>query len=338
MERRQLHQPDYVSNQSIEIELTSEQIEKYTRLVSFALEGKAYPYQSGYHVRAAALSINGEMHAGGNKEYGLSDAFIHGETAAISGLRDITASPIEAVAWYLKKDKPGPISESYARPCGNCRDVMLRYCDPSMALLTGNSEGIVFTRLSDFLHDDFDKIDTLNIDKLAVEIALGAVDSAVNIYLPEDLKRGVYGAALVSEDGATWMGSHYTNVGYDSITPVLSAVINWRNSYPLGTVSEKHLKLSKLVLASYGNMPKPFYRDRQAILELDEILRRYTGSKTPLPVEIVDASRITNGTVFVSSACSTDVEKWLPHPFTPGAFRMDDVMEAQLAQLVGSEL
>ena len=157
--------------------------------------------------------------------------------------------------------------------------------------------------------------------------ALKAQELAIDVYLTEELKGKVYGAAIVAEDGTIWKGSQYSNCGYDAVTPVLSAVTNWRNSYPRGLVSEKHMQLSRLVIAGGPRMGTPLYRDRQAILELDEILRMFKGSNSPLRVEIVKVGSNVE-------AYETNVEEWLPHPFSPGAFRMDDVTRAQLDKLI----
>jgi len=307
--------------------LSESEKEMYTHLVLRAKEAKAYPHQSGYFVQTAGLAEDGTEYVGGNKEYGFSDAFVHGETAVISGMKDITDSPIKAIAWYRKEGEL-VTHESFGRPCGNCRDVMNAYCTPDLVLLNGNETGIVFTQLKDFLFEDFGLIDSSRIDGRGIEEALSAADAGIDTYLPETTKLGMYGAALVAEDGTVWSGTHYSNAGYDSVTPVMSAVLHWMNDYPKRRVSERHLKLSKLVVAGGWKMVSPLYRDRQAILELDEILRRYNGNDEPLRVEIVRFDDKVK--VFV-----TDTDEWLPHPFSPGAFRMDDVMEAQLVKLIG---
>jgi cytidine deaminase len=312
--------------------LTESQVKKYIRLTLIAKEAKAYPSQSGYFVRTSGLAVDGAVYRGGNKEHGFNDAFVHGETAVISGLRDITSSPIEAIAWYepLRDGKKiGPTD--FGRPCGNCLDVMMAYCSPNLVLLNGNETGIVYTRLTDFLFEDFHPTETGILCTGAIEKALAAADQAVDIYLPEGLRQKVYGAALVSDDGTMWSGIQYTNAGYDAVSPIMSAVLHWCNDYPGGTVSERHLNLRKLVVAGRREIPHPLYRDRQVILELDEILRRFRGDSKPLEVELV---QVNNNTVM---AGRSDVEEWLPHPFTPGAFRMDDVMLAELAKLIGVE-
>lgn len=307
--------------------LSESERDLYTRLVLRAKEARAYPHQSGYFVRTAGLAEDGTEYLGGNKEYGFNDAFVHGETAVISGMRDITDGSMKAIAWYRKEGEL-VTPESFGRPCGNCRDVMNSYCPPSLVLLNGNETGMVFTHLDDFLFEAFRPVEINKVSEIGAVNALAAMEAAVDIYLSEEMKRKMYGAALVAEDGTVWRGSHYTNVGYDSVTPVMAAVINWRNSYPTGSVSEKHLNLSRLVIAGSGEMNSPFYRDRQAILELDEVLRRFRGDNTPLKVEIVKLGKL-------AEAYETNVDEWLPYPFSPDAFRMEDVMQAQLEKLIG---
>lgn len=307
--------------------LTPREIKKFSSLVHLAKEAKAYPSQSGYKVRSAALTVDGTVHSGGNKEYGWSDAFVHGETAAASGLRDKTESPIEAIAWYFEsKDEKKPVSEEFARPCGNCRDILLEYAGPELVLLTGNQKGIVYTKLKDFLFENFRRTDSSKIGASFIDRALSAARAGNDVYLPDRMKPEMYGAALVAENGWIWPGSHYANVSYDPVTPVMNAINSWYSSYPKGTIDENRLRLSKLLVVGEKQIPHVFYRDRQAILENDEILRKFTKSSTPLKVEILQVG---------GEAYETNVEEWLPHPFSPGAFRMDDVMMAQLGKLIG---
>lgn len=306
--------------------LSPENIERYWRLMLRAKEAKAYPNQSGFYVKTAGFAMDGTEYLGGNKEYAFSDAFIHGETAVVSGLRDLTTSPIEAICWY-KKEGEVVTPESFGCPCGNCRDVLRLYCDLNTVLINGNETGVVYAQLKDYLFESFRKESLSKVHKKGVVEALKAQELAIDVYLTEELKGKVYGAAIVAEDGTIWKGSQYSNCGYDAVTPVLSAVMNWRNSYPRGSVSEKHLHLSRLVIAGGPGMDTPLYRDRQAILELDEILRMFKGSSSPLRVEIVKVGKNVE-------ACETNVDEWLPHPFSPGAFRMDDVTRAQLDKLI----
>jgi len=242
----------------------------------------------------------------------------------VSGLKDILNNDrIEAIAWYREKETG---LGDFGRPCGNCRDILKQYCDPNLILLNGNENAVVYTRLKDFLFEDFRKIDASKIGTRFVNAGLSAMQGGNDVYLPDKMKSEVYGAVLIAENGWAWPGSHYTNVGYDSVTPVVSAIISWRNSYPKGTIEEDRLRLSRLLIVGEKQMPHVFYRDRQAILENDEVLRRFTKNSLPLKVQIVQVD---------GEAYETNVEEWLPHPFSPGAFRMDDVMQAQLENLTG---
>jgi hypothetical protein len=110
-------------------------------------------------------------------------------------------------------------------------------------------------------------------------------------------------------------------------------IIAWDSSYPYGGISRRHLELKKLVIVAETGIPDTFYRDRQAILEMDEILRRFTKNPQPLRVDLVHAVKDGRGNTTIFEAKRTNVEEWLPNPFSPGVFRMDDVMEKQLRKL-----
>ncbi len=312
--------------------LSPEKYNKYTNLVTLAKEARAYPDQSGFFVRTAGLAKDGTTYSGGNKEYAHSDAFIHGETAVLSGLGDITNSPVEAIAWYKNLvEGKNVTSKDFGRPCGNCRDILSHYCGPDLALLNGNETGIVHAQLKDYLFTDFHESDLTGVNFSAIARALNAADRGVDAYLPEHLKKEVYGATLVSSDGKHfWSGSLYSNAGYDAVTPVMSSIITWLNSDQVRSTSKESLNLSKLVIAGRGKLPNPFYRDRQAILEIDEILRRFNGDREPIQVEIIQ--KVSSDEINV---VKTDVAEWLPNPFSAGVFGMNNVLDAQLVKLIG---
>lgn len=325
------HQPDFPSHQHFS-EISAEKQRHYAALVQLAGTAKAYPSQSGYHVRTAALAEDGTTHVGGNKEDGLSDAFVHGETAVLSGLRDKTTSPIEALAWNFVEGKGSPAE--FGRPCGRCRDRMLEYCGPELVLLTGNDQNIVYTKLKDFLCTDFSPIEKDALKITEVNVALQACEHAVDVYLPPEKKRQMYGAVLVLSNGSFFPGVHYSNGGFDSISPGLSAVIHWRNSLLYSSSPKHSLHVEKLVIVGQHGIPQVLYRDRQAILEMDELLSQHNPDREPLPVELIHALRDGEGNPLVVQAATTNAKEWLPHPFTPGEFRQDDVLRAQLEKLI----
>lgn len=305
-----------------------EEIERFRTLILEAKEAKAYPSQSGFHVLAAALTEDGRVVTGGNKEYAFSDAFVHGETAVISHVMDECGDVgIKAIAFY----SAGEITQgSSACPCGNCRDVMRQYCSPDMVLLEGNEHHAVMSRFGDYLFEDYHAADPEKVGWVGVNGALRALGESITVYLPENLKRRVYGVALVAQNDQIWRGSLYTNAGYDAVTPALSAVQSWRNTLPL-IGRENHLRLDSIVVAGNEGIPDVLYRDRQALLELDEALMLHTGRKTPLPVFLIHMG--AQGELI--EAKGTDTKEWLPHPFSPVSFGMDDALKAQVMLFLG---
>lgn len=315
--------------------LTDEEIRRFSFLIHEASLARAYPDQSGFFVKTAGITEGGKLWTGGNKEFADSDTIAHGETAVVSGIRDMTNERIEAIAWYRDKET-GPLD--FGRPCGNCRDALLKFCDPELVLLNGNERTFVYTRLKDFLFEDFKEAEIPSrANGLYVDAGYIAREAGIDIYLPEEMKPRTYGAVLVAENGDFWRGSLYSNDGYDSITPVLGAVLNYQYNYPVGRIDRDKLSLRKLVVVGVGLMPHIYYRDRQALLGLDEALRRFTGKADPMEVEIINVAGDYWESGRVNKIYKTDSEEWLPHPFTAGAFRRDDIVLAKLGKLIGPE-
>lgn len=305
--------------------------EVYYRLLLAAKEAHSDPYQSGFHVLTAALTADGQIVTGGNKENSLSDAFAHGETAVISRTRDTYGDvPIKAIAIY--SDQEG----TSACPCGNCRDVMRMYCEPDMVLIEGNEHNGVISRFSDYLFDDFHPVESEELhDTRGLAEANRAIRQGVSVYLPPKLKEQIYGVSLVTKDGQVWPGSFYTNAGYDAIPPLLASIQTWRNMLPFSDRDkDKHLAIEKIVIASIDGTPDVLYRDRQAALELDEVLRQHDSERTnPLPIFLmnVDASGQ------IQTIHTTNTEEWLPHPFSPKSFGMEDALQAQVMLYLADE-
>jgi cytidine deaminase len=299
-------------------------------LVRQAREARANPTQSGYFVRTAAITEDGTLYTGGNKEDSLEEAFVHGEEAVVSGLYDRTDSPIKALAWYHNNEKgdhvttPGDIGS----PCGHCRDVMLDYCSPNMFILNGNETGVVYLRLRDYLFERYRELDNRELDRDSATAAARAIDHGVEGYLPDAMKKKMYGAVLVSEDGNMWPGAHFTNAAFDAAPPVFNALQYWRNYILSGKGTERDLHLTKLVIAGRGDsIPHVLYRDRQVMLEEDEVLRQYRGDNTPLEVQIIQLEG--QG----ATAYQTNVVEWLPFPFSPKAFGMEKNIDDEVRKL-----
>lgn len=292
--------------------LNDKEIEMCSKLISKAKTAFADPSQSGYFVQAAGVTENDDMVAGGNKENSSSDAFVHGETAVISHIRDIYGkTPIKAIGFY----KDGhDITEKDISPCGACRDVLVQQTSPDLLLMSGNQNKIVVLKLKDFIFDDFHRISSTDLDGVGLKEATIALYKGVDVYLPEYLKRKVYGVSIVDQNSNNFRGSLYTNSGYDAITPGLAAVQTWNNSEIDKT------NINKIVIVGRNALPSPYYRDRQALLELTEIT--YQNS---VRVELISLDNFDN----IQEVATTNTTEWLPRPFSAGNFGMHEAIRDQ---------
>lgn len=308
-----------------EAQLTNEEREIALHLLGIAETAIAEPYQSGFHVRAAIMNDKGDIDVGGNDEYAFSDAFVHGETSALAAsLAKHGRQPMKALAFYSLFSPPDLEKEPVGGSCGNCRDVFNEYGNPEMMIFEGDGKNwISVTRQRDYLFDDFQPMEPASISKEGLEEAVNGISIGVEEYLPEHLRKGVYGVALVGESGRVWKGSLDTNAGYDATTPLVAAKQVWRNAEP-------EAKLKKIVIAVGGeDIPKPLYRDRQAAMELDESLMLYTGRTQPLRVELL---QVDNSGQIVKASI-TNTREWMPIPFTAGSFGMTDAVQGSLRGL-----
>ncbi len=292
----------------------------YSDLLLAAKDARAFPPQSGFFVRAAGVTESGLVVTGGNIEYQLSDAFVHGETSVIAGAfsRAGKDDKLTAIGFYNRE-----FSENPPAPCGKCRDAIKEYCDPKLVLLAGTEKRMTATPFKEYLFDSFKSVDPEDLSPQGYDEARVALGQSLDAYLPERMRSRLYGAALVGESRGIFRGSFYTNAGYDASPPILNAVQVWRNT-------AGDLDFSKVVLGAYDRLPKPSYRDRQALLELDESLMLATGREKPLEVELVSFDRQTGD---VTGAAVTNSREWLPHPFSPAAFGMTRALERQIEVL-----
>ena len=265
------------------------------------------PYQSNYHVRAAAIDKFGQLVAtGGNREKTLSDA-IHGETAAISNFRaQFGETAIKAVCFYNESRDLTELAS--ASPCGPCRDTLLQEVNTSTFITIGNEDIISVSRLSDFLKDDFTPIMTIETDMESVTEANYARFMADYHYLPEDKYLDVYGVALADQNGNKWMGSLHTTSGYNEVSPGYAARIAWESTLRPG---DRRADMDRITIVSMGGLPQVEYRDRQVLLEFDEMLMKKYLRPTALRVDLVHIDE--GGPV---EAATTNTLEWLPRPFS----------------------
>jgi cytidine deaminase len=299
-------------------------------VISAAKRANADPYQSGYYVKAAGITTEGYVATGGNKENNLSDAWIHGETAVASGLIDRHGPDVEISAIGFYSENVNPDNLELGRPCGPCRDKLIQVTKAKklggrLILASGNENNIVAARLRDFMYEDFVPMPFDELRMASVKLARQALYRGMNQYLPPEMQNEVYGVALTDRMGHTWQGSLGTTAGYDSIPPGVAAVTTWEN-HPHST--HHRTDMNYITVVREGGIPDVTYRDRQKILELDEVLRLEDGRTEPLPVHLV---RLESGKVV--DAAITDTSEWLPYPFTPGEFGMHDVIQSRHDQL-----
>ncbi|MCR4616878.1 MAG: cytidine deaminase [Lachnospiraceae bacterium] len=104
---------------------------------AFAAAGNAYCKYSGYHVGAALLTVNGKIFKGCNIENSSYGATNCAERTAIfkavsEGERDFEAI---AIVGFIDGKEP----DSYAYPCGICRQVMSEFCDRDFEIIVAKS-------------------------------------------------------------------------------------------------------------------------------------------------------------------------------------------------------
>lgn len=307
-------------------ELTAGEKKKAADLLIRAAEAKAVPYQSNFFVLTGIAVAPGPwlsqgdtgVLTAGNYEYGLSNG-IHGEEAAVSRvLATYGRVPIEAIAFYDPDPAHSVNKDTDAAPCGACRDKLMPYCSPDMMFIQGGVGDMVsITHFRDYLFgvEQFEKVDPTRLDQIGWQEAAYALENGIGGFLPPEMKKNLYGAAIVAQDGTVWASGHYTNAGYDAVDPILGAIEAWRSSPKEG--------VRKLVLVGANGLPDPLYSGRQAILELWEGLNQRTGNRFPLPVEHIN---IDPQTGLVTGAALTNSAILLPHPFSAGTFDMQDAL------------
>ena len=298
--------------------LNNEEIEMCCELISRAKNAFSDPNQSGFQVRAAGVTEDGHFITGGNKENSHSDAFVHGETAVVSRIRDeYGKTPIRAIGFYKEGDD---ISQGDISPCGACRDVLIQQTSPDLILVSGNENKIVVNKLKNFLFENFHPIEPKNLDKIGINDAKIALNRGVDVYLPKDLKKKIYGVTIIDQNMEKFRGSLYTNAGYDAITPGLAAVQTWNNSS-----LKRRTDIEEIVFVSKENIPSPFYRDRAALSELADITSLFNGRETSIRVTLIQLDELFN----IKKAAITDTDEWLPLPFSARSFGMDEAIENQ---------
>ncbi len=273
-----------------------------------AATAKTNPYQSDFHIQAACMNENGQIATGGNREKTLSDA-LHGEVSALNhSFQRFGEKAIKIISFYKPTTDLDVLNTIV--PCGPCRDTLLQETNPDeLFMAAGNENIITVKKLRDYLKTDFQSIMTIETDLESVTDANQAIMMSDIDYLPEEMYEDVYGVCLVDKDGNRWIGGLETTAGYNEVSPGYAARIAWRNTIKPG---EKRPDLDRITVVQRHHLPTGIeYRDRQALLELDEMLMQKHGRTEPLRVDLVHID--DGGPV---EAAITTTQEWLPHPFS----------------------
>jgi cytidine deaminase len=318
-----MNAPELYSLRPAGFEMTPAEEAAIPKLLGAAALASAAPRQSGFAVKAAAINIRGDVVHAGNREYGLSRAYVHGEEAVVSKLfSEYPGVPLLGIGIYDEEESP---SRLLPCPCGNCRDVLLEEASPELLLVCGNERVAMAARLSEFLFESYAASDSAEILSSPVlsdgfDAALRANKRSMNASLPEQLLAKLYGVALIDRHGNIFSGSFDTTAAYDAITPGVAAIQSFRNR-PKGEDGGLSNLAAVVIVGQDVRSVSPVYRDRNAIADLDEVLQSTDSEFLPTPVYGITVDGAGNPL----AAFRTDTFEWLPHPFINGSIGLQEV-------------
>ncbi|MEK6857905.1 MAG: hypothetical protein AABX39_04940 [Nanoarchaeota archaeon] len=273
-----------------------------------ALESRATPLQSGYHVNTGAVTKRGNVVLGSNHEIAVTDTITHGEEAVIVAALEKYGKddPIQIIAFA------GLGGGTIGSPCGNCRDAIKQYTDlDNLVVINAPRDGgvAVVVQGKVFFKDTYEEIKGKEKAQIlysqARYQALKAEKSSYDIYLVESSPK-IYGAAVVCENGAVFRGSFRGNVAYHPDLPISAAISNFRD----GSDDPTRRNVSSIVVAATETVPDVMYKDRQDSLEFAEAIQALNSkSGIPLQIYLVHANE--------QKVFKTDTNEWLPFSFSP---------------------
>ena len=128
--------------------------EVYRRLMETAAEARAFSYSpySGYCVGAALLAEDGRIFTGCNVENAGFSATNCAERTAVFKAVSEGARRFTAIA--VVGGRRGEVS-SFCAPCGVCRQVLIEFCSPELAVLLGTPEAFEVHTLGELLPFSF---------------------------------------------------------------------------------------------------------------------------------------------------------------------------------------
>lgn len=298
-----------------ELDLKPAELEAIPRLLGAAALAATASRQSGFAVPAAVMNEAGEIASGGNREYGLAGAYVHGEEAALSALLSkYPETPLLGLGFYAEGATPEHL---FPCPCGNCRDVLREEAPGDLLLACGNETLAVVTRLDMYLSSVQESVGVQLLEEDAMLAhcfhgAYRALKRGSSMYLPHRLQNKSYGVALLDTSGSIFSGSLDINIGYDTTSPGVAAVQSFRNRPEGSELPIEQLQAIMIVGPAAAEKIQPLYRDRAALSELCEILQSERSDKRPLPVYLAHADTAGRPVTLHK----TDTSEWLPFPYT----------------------
>lgn len=305
---------------------------------------KAYtdPFQSGYHVKAAGLNRKGgsAVH-GGNSEYRRGKALHAEESLTANAEQQLSFKdlydfndPSLKIGDQVKKIpnsgdritliallQPTPEGNTFAAPCGNCRDLLLAKTgsvyDGKLEIVAGhigNDElyptHVYVTRFSDYLftrgnmHQPAEvmRVAELGGSQLEEELARAHTltnDTWFEAKTPERCWVNRYVAALVTHTGEVITGALDLDVAYHPTDPLEDALLALKRRRIPPT------EIAKVVMDGSDYPPEVSYHDRQKLLEATA-QASVLGQATPIPVYITHGSQVR---------FKTDSREWMPLAF-----------------------
>ena len=121
------------------------------------VSGRAHARFSGYHVGAAVLDEQGDMHVGCNVENASYPEGICAEANAIGSMVAAGGKRIAAIAVFGRKtDAEGFGAVGPCTPCGGCRQRILEFADDETRILLLDQDGALREyRIDELLPESF---------------------------------------------------------------------------------------------------------------------------------------------------------------------------------------
>lgn len=309
------------------IEVSKKEKKIIPKLLRAASHAITNPSQSGFNVMTAAINNHGKIVVGGNREYGFSRAYVHGEEAVSSSMcSQYPGTAMEGIGFWGENMS--------IIPCGNCRDVLVEEWPENLLFVAGNEKKAKVARLSTFLHESSPSEEALHIahdmSPELLDLAVNAARRGVKGYLPRKRQDEVYSICIVDEAGEVFPGSLDTTVAYDATSPGVAARQVYRNR--VAGASTEVNPITRIIatrLSANGELPHVLYRDRNALADLDEVSKA-TQEQQPAQVLLVGVDY----TGSIQNAATTDAKEWLPHPFTNWELGDTEALRREFGDLV----